>query len=349
MTNFLTSQFAILNKVKSPLVIKNLRIPELKRNQLLVEIKYSYVCGSQLNEIFGLKGKDKYLPHTLGHEGSGIVRLVVKNVKGIKTGDKVVLSWIKNKENGSINPYYLDKKNKVINSGLVSTFSKFAIVSNDRVYKINNYDIPLDIAALLGCASPTGFGIVLKHIKNFNKRYFVGIYGVGGVGLMSLIALNFLGIKNIYVIDKNQKNLRIAKNFGCKYAVTNKQFVDKIIEKKININQIKYNLEMSGNKKLMAQAINILSTNGTAILAGNIKKGKFVDLNPYDLIFGKKIFGFSANNVSLSKNFKLYLKILQKINYKKLRKIFKVYKLNDINKAISDFKSGKVIRPLIKY
>jgi S-(hydroxymethyl)glutathione dehydrogenase/alcohol dehydrogenase len=105
---------------------------------------------------------------------------------------------------------------------------------------------------------------------------------------------------------------------------------------------------MSGNKKMMAQAINILSTSGTVILAGNIKKGEFVDLNPYDLIFGKKIFGFSANNISLTKNLKLYLKILQKINYKKLRKIFKVYKLNHINKAISDFKSGKVIRPLIK-
>ena len=84
MTNFLTSQFAILNKTKSPLVIKNLRIPELKKNQLLVEIKYSYVCGSQLNEIFGLKGKDKHLPHTLGHEGSGIIRSIGKNIKDIK-------------------------------------------------------------------------------------------------------------------------------------------------------------------------------------------------------------------------------------------------------------------------
>jgi S-(hydroxymethyl)glutathione dehydrogenase/alcohol dehydrogenase len=348
MTNFLTSQFAILNKTKSPLVIKNLRIPELKKNQLLVEIKYSYVCGSQLNEIFGLKGKDKHLPHTLGHEGSGIIRSIGKNIKDIKTGDRVVLSWITNKKNNSSNPYYLDNKNKIINSGLVSTFSKFAIVSSNRVYKINNNNVPLDIAALLGCASPTGFGIVLKHITNFDKKYFVGIYGAGGVGLMSLIALNFLGIKNIYVIDKNKKNLRIAKDFGCKYAVTNEQFINKVIGKKININQIKYNLEMSGNKKMMAQAINILSTSGTVILAGNIKKGEFVDLNPYDLIFGKKIFGFSANNISLNKNLKLYLKILQKINYKKLRKIFKVYKLNHINKAISDFKSGKVIRPLIK-
>ena len=114
-----------------------------------------------LNEIFGLKGKDKYLPHVLGHEASGNVVSVGPNVKKFRLGEKVFLSWIKKREPGSVNPQYYNKKNQIINSGLVSTFSNFTIVSKDRVYKIPS-KIPMDLAALFGCALPTGFGIVLN-------------------------------------------------------------------------------------------------------------------------------------------------------------------------------------------
>jgi S-(hydroxymethyl)glutathione dehydrogenase / alcohol dehydrogenase len=348
MKNVYNSNFAVLYQLKKPLVVKKLNIPKLKRNQILIKIRYSFICGTQLNEIFGLKGKDKYLPHVLGHEASGEIIGFGPNVKKFKIGEKVFLSWIKKKESGSANPYYFDKKNKKINSGFVSTFSNLTIASKDRVYKIPS-KLPLDLAALFGCALPTGFGIIFKFLKKVSNKDFVGIYGVGGVGIMSIIALKASGVKNIYAVDKNKKNLLIAKKLGCKFAGTLDEINNKIAKQKIEKTKIKYNFEMSGNSILMEHAINNLSNNGTMVFAGNPKKGAKINLNPYDLIFGKKIYGFSGNDVSLEKNVNKYEKIIKKIGHKKIKSIFSTYRFKNINKAIQDFKKGSVIRPLIKF
>ena len=248
----------------------------------------------------------------------------------------------------SANPFYLDYKNNIINSGQISTFSKLTLVSQNRVYKVPK-TLPMDLAALFGCAIPTGFGIIFKYIKKIKKNEFVGIYGVGGIGIMSIIALRSLGIKNIYAVDKNKKNLIIAKKFGCKKIYLLNTLNNKNINLKIDKKLIKYNIEISGNKHMMEMAINSLSTKGLCILAGNIKFGNKIKFNPYELIFGKQIYGFSGNNVSLEKNIKRYSTIVQKLNFTKLRKIFKTYKFNNINQAIIDFRKGKTFRPLIKF
>ena len=70
MNNNFSSTFAVLRKIKKPLKIERLKIPNIRDNQLLIKIEYTYVCGSQINEIDGKKGKDKYLPHVLGHDRS---------------------------------------------------------------------------------------------------------------------------------------------------------------------------------------------------------------------------------------------------------------------------------------
>ncbi len=91
------------------------------------------------------------------------------------------------------------------------------------------------------------------------------------------------------------------------------------------------------------------SINGTCILAGNTKVGEKIGLNPYELIFGKKIFGFSGNDVSLENNLKFYSKIIKKIRISKLRGLFRTYPFKNINNAINDFNKGKILRPLIKF
>ena len=69
---------------------------------------------------------------------------------------------------------------------------------------------------------------------------------------------------------------------------------------------IKYNIEMSGNKHMMEMAIKNLSSKGSCVLAGNIKHGLKIKFNPYELIFGKQIHGFSGNDLSLDKNIYQY-------------------------------------------
>ena len=87
---------AILVKSKKPLVIDEVILPkELEFGQVLVKIFYSGICGSQINEIDSIKEPDRYLPHLLGHEGSGIVEKIGPGVSRVKPGDHVDLHWRK--------------------------------------------------------------------------------------------------------------------------------------------------------------------------------------------------------------------------------------------------------------
>ena len=87
---------AILTELRKPLVIAEVELPKaLDVGQVLVKVYCSGICGSQLGEIDGVKGEDKYLPHLLGHEGSGTVLAIGPGVRYVRPGDKVVLHWRK--------------------------------------------------------------------------------------------------------------------------------------------------------------------------------------------------------------------------------------------------------------
>lgn len=345
MKNIENAKFAVLENLNKPLKILNLKIPNCEKKQILIKINYTFICGSQLNEIFGRKGKDKYLPHVLGHEASGYVIKVGQNIKKFKVKDKVFLSWIKNSNSYSKPPSYFNKKRK-INSGQISTFSEYVIINENNVYKVPK-NLDQKLASLFGCAVPTGFGVVIKNITRLKKNKYIGIYGFGGIGLMALLALNYFGFKKIYVVDKNIFNLKIAKKIIKNVKICH------VNNKKINIGidkeNIQLNFEFSGNTKLMQNAFQNISTKGKCVIAGNPPKNDKIKLNPYEFIFGKKIQGFAGDEVLINKNLDLFTKILNFHSKCNLNRFFKSYKFKDINKAIKDFKNGKVIRPLIRF
>jgi len=87
-----TMKAAILIEQQQPLVIDVVDLPEnLEYGQVCVKVEYSGICGSQLGEIAGVKGPNEFLPHLLGHEGSGIVVETGQGVKHVTVGDHVVL------------------------------------------------------------------------------------------------------------------------------------------------------------------------------------------------------------------------------------------------------------------
>lgn len=89
---------AILSKQNKDLLILNLEYPQVPKDYVLVKMKYSGICHTQLNEISGKLGKDKFIPHCMGHEGVGVILSLGLGVKNLKIGDKVVISWIKKKK-----------------------------------------------------------------------------------------------------------------------------------------------------------------------------------------------------------------------------------------------------------
>ena len=87
---------AILVAQNQPLVVDHIDLPEkLLAGQVLIKVECSGICGSQIGEISGAKGVDKYLPHLMGHEGCGYVLDVGEGVTKVKIGDKIILHWKK--------------------------------------------------------------------------------------------------------------------------------------------------------------------------------------------------------------------------------------------------------------
>ena len=159
---------AVLTETKKPLkIINNLKTPKLKRGQVLVKVLHSAICRSQIMEIEGKRGRDKYIPHLLGHEGAGVVEKIGNGVTKVLPEDKVFLSWIKGDgiEAGGTKIY--DKK-KIINAGPITTFSNYSIISENRCFKIPK-NFPIKKSVIFGCAVPTGAGIILNEIKPKKK------------------------------------------------------------------------------------------------------------------------------------------------------------------------------------
>ena len=343
----LNNKAAILYKINKPLEIKKINIPKLSKNLLLIKIKSTFICGSQINEWLGYRGKDKYLPHTLGHEASGEILMGGNNTSEFKKGDKVLISWIKKQKKITHKTIqYSLKNNRKINSGSVSTFLKYAVISKDRVYKLKKKQFH-ELTPLFGCAMPTGVGLAIKIKDNFNKNDLIVIYGVGGVGIICLSALVYFGFKKIIVIDKDKNKLNLSRNIGAYDALLFKQLEGKINNEKIKLEDIKACVECSGDINLMNFAIKNLAAKGTCIIAGNAKFGAQIKINPYDIILGKKIIGSVGGDLNIEKNLNLFNNIILKTKPLANELKSKSFDLEQINTAMKLFKFGKIIRPLI--
>jgi len=339
---------AVLTKNSSPLkIINKLKFTKLRRGQVLVRILHSAICRSQIMEIEGKRGKDKYLPHLLGHEGAGIVHRVGAGVKKVAKDDKIFLSWIKGKGLDSGGTKIKNQK-KTVNAGPITTFSNFSVISENRCFKIPK-GFPLKKSVIFGCAVPTGAGIILNEIKP-KKKDRICIVGLGGVGLSALIACKMLKLKNIIVVDIDNKKIKIAKKVGFKKTILLKK--DKnAITKILNFNKgryFDYTIESSGKSKSIEFAFSLTKKfGGKCFFASHPNEKSKISIKPFDLISGKKIFGSWGGGSDPQKIAKIMSKFFLK-NKKILNLYFtKEYSLKNINKAIRDFKKKSVLKPLI--
>src|ERR1700733_12773951 len=121
---------AILVEQRQPLVIDEVEVPALGFGQVLVDVKVSRICGSQLGEIDGVKGPDRYLPHLLGHEAGATVMEIGPEAKHIEAGERVVLHWRPGR-GIEARPTTYQWKGQKVNAGPVTTFSEYAVVSEN--------------------------------------------------------------------------------------------------------------------------------------------------------------------------------------------------------------------------
>lgn len=334
---------AVLYELNSPLVVEELELPELGYGQVLVRIAYSGICRNQLNEIRGRRGEDPYLPHTLGHEASGIVAALGPGVTKVNVGDHVVLSWIKGKGYDIPRCTY-HKGNLKVNSGAISTFGEYSVVSENRVTAIPK-DMPLDIAALLGCCVPTGFGTVFNQVKPGSS---IAIFGVGGVGLCTLMAAGLMGCSPIIAIDVQPSKLEMARNLGATHLINTRYRgpLSRILN--ISGKGVDYAIEAAGERAAMEQAYKSIHDRGVALIAGNLARGKKISIDPFDLIQGKRIVGSWGGGTNPDKDIPHYVKLYLsgKINLGSL--ISHRYSLEAINDALAPFEAGQTAKVLIE-
>ncbi len=306
---------AVIRESHKPLEIEELELPKVGRGQVLVKVHYSGICGTQINEIRGLKGEDKYLPHLLGHEAFATVLETGDGILKVKRDDAVVLTWIKG--------YGLDggaKKYDDCNAGPITTFQEYSVVSENRLVRLKHYPRDVREIVLFGCMVPVGCGTVFHMATKETVR----IFGVGNIGSAAVLAAHQLG-KKVYVVDVENKKLDYALKLGA----------DVLNYPTDPLAPVETAIDTTGLSEVIEQAFNSLTDDGTLIIVGNSAKGSKVSFPPFDFIKGKKVIGSWGGGCNPDVDISRLIDVVDVGNIP-----LKVYSLEDVNKALDDFRSG---------
>jgi S-(hydroxymethyl)glutathione dehydrogenase/alcohol dehydrogenase len=336
---------AILVETGRPLIIDDIDIPRLAPGQALVEIEYSGVCHTQLLECRGYRGHDPFLPHCLGHEGSGVVQEIGPGVSKVKPGDRVILSWIKGSGANVAGTTY-EWAGRRVNSGAITTFSRYSVISENRLTAMPG-KMAMKEAALLGCAVATGIGAALNTAQA-QPGQSVAIFGTGGVGLSAVAGPAIAGCLPIIAVDVNSDRLELARRMGATHLVNPKQ-CDPVEEiRKICPGGVDIAIEASGRPAVMRQALaSVRSQGGIAVIVGNAREGEELTINPRELNQGKQLRGTWGGDSVPDRDFPRYCRFVEsgKLNLEPL--LASSFGLEQINEALEALEQGSVGRPLI--
>lgn len=335
-----TTRAAILVEQRKPLALADIELPDvLDVGQVLVAIEFSGICGSQLGEIDGAKGPDRFLPHLLGHEASGRVLDIGPGVRNVKSGDKVVLHWRKGPGIEAQPAAYLWNGQRV-NAGWVTTFSQHAVISENRLTRIPD-DSNMEVAALFGCAVTTGFGVVTN-----NARLSIGesvvVFGAGGIGLNIIQAAALSTGHPIIAVDLYDNKLALAKSLGATHLINaKKEDARKVIEEIVGPQGLDVFIDNTGLPSIIQQGYELTKPQGRVVLVGVPKKNADISIHSLPLHFGKSISGSHGGEampeVDIPRYQSLYAKGL--IDLDSL--ITSRFPLNEINQAIDVMRGGE--------
>ena len=339
---------AILTQTRAPLEVAELLMPErLSYGQVHVRIHYSGICGAQLNEIEAAKGEDKFLPHLLGHEGSGTVVAVGEGVKRVKAGDRVVLHWRQSAGLQCEPPKY-DWNGKTVNAGWVTTFNDEAIISENRLTVIPP-DFPLHLAPLFGCAVTTAVGVV-NNDAQIKIGQSVVIFGVGGVGLNIAQAAQMVSANPIVGVDLLDSKLTMAREWGLTHAFNSRTEGDALaakIREIVGAGGADVIVDTTGNARVIEEAYNLTHADGRTILVGVPRKGDNASIYTLPLHFKKILKGSHGGSVSPDIEIPRLIKLVAQNKMRLEGLVTHTFPLHQINEAIAALRSGEAARVML--
>src|SRR5688572_18696258 len=217
-----------------PLAIEEVELDPPGPGEVLVKIAAAGLCHSDLSVIDG--NRPRPMPMALGHEAAGVVEELGAGVDDLKPGDHVVMVFVPSCghclpcaegrpalcEPGAVantagtllsGAKRLHRNGHDVNHHLgVSAFAEYATVSRRSLVKIDP-ELPLDEAALFGCAVLTGVGAVINTAK-VTAGSSVAVIGLGGVGLSALLGAIAAGARRLVAVDLSDDKLGLARQLG---------------------------------------------------------------------------------------------------------------------------------------
>ncbi len=339
---------AVLFETGKPLrVLDNIELPSLLPGQVEVAIAYSGVCHSQLMEVRGKRGEDRFLPHLLGHEASGVVKSVGDGVTKVSPGDKVILGWIRGTGMEAPGALY-QWQGTQLNSGGITTFSERSIVSENRLTRLPD-GLPMDLGVLFGCAIPTGAGLALNEVS-IEPHHTVAILGIGGIGAIALMYAKCSTPKRLIAIDINPEKRKTALQLGASHALDGSEddILDQI-HKLTDGKGVDFCLDAAGKTSTIELAFKATRRQGgQCVFASHPEAGQMISLDPFELVNGKQIKGSWGGSTAPDRDLPRFYKISVDNDLPLETMITKRYGLDRINDALDDLESGAVMRPLLE-
>ncbi|MDH3451117.1 MAG: Zn-dependent alcohol dehydrogenase [Gammaproteobacteria bacterium] len=365
------SRAAVLFEAGQKLEVREVDVQDPGPGEVRIRMAAGGVCHSDLHVMTGhLKAP---LPAILGHEGAGIVADVGAGVTAVQPGDHVIplwrlscgeceycsggrpalcaagteIRWSGRLLDGTTR-FKLDGE-EIKHFAGVSSFSNYTVLPEQAVLKIPD-DIPLERAALLGCAVITGVGAVI-HGADVKPGRTVAVFGTGGVGVNVVQGAALAGAEKIIAVDLLASRLEQAQRFGATHAV-NAADGDPVeqIRDLTGGRGVDYSFEVIGLPLTMRQAYDCLAKRGVAMMVGITPTTAEVTIPSLSLVYEERVvtgslYGSAAPKIDIPRLIDLYR--AGKLMLDEL--LTRTYPIEEINQAYSDLESGATLRSVVTF
>jgi len=351
-------QAAVLRKKGGPLKIESLELEGPRDDEILVRLVASGICRTDIDFCDDWEEADKAA--VLGHEGAGVVERVGKNVKRVKRGDHVVLSYqscghcrqCRGGHPAHCQHFYganfgfqrPDGSNALQRSGVrghffgQSSFATHSLATERNLVKVSK-DLPLKVLSPLGCGLQTGAGTVMNSLK-VSDGASIAVFGTGAVGLAAVMAARLVGAGPIIGVDIKPKRLQLALKLGATHAIDNRRQDVAARIADITGRGVDYVVETTGAPKMHQLAIDVLNPHGVlALLTGESGTDSLPE--------GRKTLGIIQGD-AVPQYFIPKLIELHQAGQFPFDRLLKFYDFSDINRAIADAKHGDTIKPVLR-
>ena len=353
---------AVLREIGKPLVIEDVQVDNPGPREVLVRTAAAGVCHSDYHFMNGSYATA--LPSIMGHESAGIVEKVGSDVSYLKPGDHVISCMsmfcgscsycLTGKPYGCESLDDMAREGRILNGSEVvqqgynlGSFAEQMLLHEHALVKIRE-DMPLDRAALIGCAVTTGVGAVINTAR-VEPGSTVAVLGCGGVGLSAINGAAIAGALRIIAIDVIEEKLTLAKEFGATEGVNARVVdpVEAIIE--MTDGGVDYAFEALGLKQTCEQAFDMIRPSGTACIIGMVPEGQKIEINAANLISDRRLIGSNMGSNAFRLDMPRFVDFYMQGRLNLDALISKQVPLEQVNEAYAEMLTGNVARSVIGF